>query len=170
MSGSCTATSNTCKYASDCATGKVCADGACLTSCETATCASGFLCEKGVCQPTQQTGGDGGSTTPVTCSDAAPCATGYYCNQGTCAVDTRPQPANCSTDAECGGTGSAPQKCLDGFCKYTCTDDAYCRTIDNRIGYCAKDKVCRTAGEANAACTGPGQCPNGGSCINNQCK
>jgi hypothetical protein len=84
-------------------------------------------------------------------------------------VDTRPKP-NCTSDDQCGSTGATPKKCLDGFCKYTCSNDQYCRTIDNRIGYCAKDGVCRSATEAQASCTGPGQCPSGQSCIDNACK
>lgn len=166
--GACTATSNTCHYSSECASGKLCVDGACLTSCTGGTCDNGFACVNGACAPTT-TSGDGGSTAPVSCSDTAPCATGYYCNQGSCSLDTRPTP-NCTTDDQCGGTAATPKRCVGGFCKYSCSTDSYCRTIDSRIGYCAKDLVCRTAAEANAACTGAGQCPNGGSCVDNQCK
>jgi len=83
-------------------------------------------------------------------------------------VDTRPQP-NCTTDAQCAG-GANPRVCRDGFCKYTCTDDQGCRTIDSRIGYCAQDKVCRTAQEANPECRTSTQCGQGKLCIDNQCR
>ena len=185
VAGACTAPQNTCKYSSECADDKVCADGQCLASCESAPCGDGFTCEKGVCKPTP--GGPTGCTADAQCTDPAAskcvsggcvksctgdaeCGTGKYCNQGACVVDTRPAPAKCTADAECGGTASIPQKCLAGFCKYTCTSDQYCRTIDNRIGYCAKDGVCRTASEAGAKCFGPGECDGGKSCIDNQCK
>jgi hypothetical protein len=147
----------------------VCADGQCLTSCATTSCGDGFTCDKGVCKPVS--GGnppDGGAPSPA-CTGDPECGAGKYCNQGACVVDTRPKP-NCTSDDQCGGTTGTPKKCLDGFCKYTCSSDQYCRTIDTRIGYCAKDAVCRSAAEATAACTGPGQCPSGQSCIDNTCK
>jgi hypothetical protein len=104
------------------------------------------------------------------CDGDAACGAGNYCNQGACVVDTRPKP-NCTTDDQCGGSAT-PRKCVGGYCKYTCTTtqgDAYCRTIDSRIGSCAKDGVCRTAAEANASCTSPDQCASGQSCIDNAC-
>ncbi len=185
VAGACTAPQNACKYSSECGDGKVCAEGQCLASCEAAPCSDGFTCEKGVCKP-PVTGGPTGCSGDAQCTDpAAPkcvsgacvkscggdaeCGQGKYCNQGACVVDTRPTP-KCTVDNECGGTASTPQKCLGGFCKYTCTSNEYCRTIDNRIGYCAKDGVCRTAAEAGAQCTGPGQCDAGKACIDNQCK
>jgi len=167
VSGVCTAPENTCKFTSECTDGKVCAEGACLTPCgPTTACTDGYTCTKNVCQPNQPNPGDGG--TAVSCTVDGTCGTGNYCNNGVCAVDNRPKP-NCTDDTSCGATG-APRKCLVGFCKYTCTTDQYCKTIDNRIGYCAKDGVCRSASEAAASCTGPGTCPDGKSCIDNQCK
>lgn len=171
VSGVCTAPENACKFTSECSDGKVCAEGACLTPCGPSTpCGANYTCTKNVCQPDQPTGGDGG-TGPVTCSGETDpvCGTGNYCNNGTCVVDNRPKP-NCTSDTTCGGTAATPKKCLAGYCKYTCDKDQYCKTIDNRIGYCAKDGVCRSASEAAAACTGPGTCPDGKSCIDNQCK
>jgi len=103
------------------------------------------------------------------CTTDPECGAGKYCNQGACVVDTRPTP-NCTSDDQCGGTSATPKKCLGGFCKFTCNADAYCRTIDTRIGYCAKDNVCRTAAEANASCTSASQCPSGQSCIDNSCR
>ena len=184
VAGACTAPQNTCKYSSECGDDKVCADGQCLVSCESAPCADGFTCEKGVCKPnvTGPTGctADAQCTDPAapkcvggscvkSCTGDAECGTGKYCNQGACVVDTRPTP-NCTADDQCGGTASTPKKCLGGFCKFTCTSDAYCRTIDNRIGYCAQDGVCRTAAEAGAQCHGPGDCTGGKSCIDNECR
>lgn len=181
VAGACTATQNVCKYSSECGANKVCADGQCLTSCETAPCATGFKCEKGVCEvdpgaTTCTTDAQCGGETPQcvagacvkACGADQECGAGKYCDQGACLVDTRPTP-NCTTDAQC-STGGPAQKCLGGFCKYTCTTDQYCRTIDNRIGYCAKDNVCRTQAEAQAACIAAAECDAGKSCIDNQCK
>src|SRR5262249_24891042 len=160
-------------YSSECADDKVCADGQCLSSCETAPCANGLSCDKGVCKPgptpgtaactgdAQCTSADAPHCVSGSCVEACAahpdCRDGKYCNRGASVVDTRPKP-NCTTDDQCGCTASTPKKCLDGFCKYTCTSDQHCRTIDNRIGYCAKDGVCRTAAEKNAECFGPGEC------------
>lgn len=154
---------DTCKFSSECGDGKVCANGQCLAGCDTSTpCATGFTCTKGACQPDSP-------TTGKTCSLDTDCPAGDYCNAGTCALDTRPKP-NCTTDAQCGGTTGTPKVCLGGFCKYTCTTDLYCRQIDNRIGYCAKDHVCRNQTEANASCTQSSDCSGGLSCIDNTCK
>jgi hypothetical protein len=106
------------------------------------------------------------------CTADPECGAGHFCDQGACVLDTRPV-TNCTDDLQCGG-GGAPKKCLGGFCKYTCTaaqGNAYCRTIDNRIGFCAKDGVCRSQQEAEAACIFAADCGGGGkSCIDNQCK
>jgi hypothetical protein len=184
VAGACTAPQNTCKYSSECGDDKVCADGQCLASCAAAPCSNGYTCEKGVCRPSTRGNptctGDAQCTDPAApncvsgscvkaCGGDAECGDGKYCNQGACVVDTRPKP-NCTADEQCGGTASTPKKCMGGFCKFTCTSDQHCRTIDNRIGYCAKDGVCRTAGEANASCFGPEDCTGGASCIDNQCR
>lgn len=181
VAGSCTDPQNVCKFSSECGDGKVCADGQCLASCEAAPCADGFTCDNGACKPKPTTG----CTTNADCSGATPqcaagscvkactadaeCGAGNYCNQGACAVDTRPKP-NCTEDAQCGGTAATPKKCLGGFCKYTCTTDDYCRTIDSRIGYCAKDGVCRNFAEASAQCVASTDCDAGKSCVDNACK
>lgn len=181
VAGACTDVQNACKYSSECGGGRVCADGACLASCETIPCGAGFTCDKGVCKP----GTSAACTSDAQCSGDTPnclagacvrtcagdteCGDGKYCNQGACAIDTRPKP-NCTTDTECGGTAATPKKCVGGYCKYTCATDQYCRTIDTRIGYCAKDGVCRDATEANAACVAKADCAGGTSCIDNQCK
>lgn len=181
VQGSCTPSQNVCKFSSECGTDKVCADGQCLAACDVTPCTDGFTCDKGVCKPTTppactgdtQCSGEtpkclGGScvkpcTTDPECGEAGK----FYCNQGACAVDTRPKP-NCTGDAQCSSGGPA-QKCVGGFCKYTCDSDQTCRSIDNRIGYCAKDGVCRNATEAAAACVAPSDC-SGQSCIDNQCR
>ncbi len=162
VAGACTAPANACTFSSECGDGKLCADGQCLSSCASVSCAGGFTCDKGVCKP------DG--TAPVkTCTGDPECGTGNFCDQGKCVVDTRPKP-NCTDDAQCGGTPATPKKCLGGFCKYTCTDDPYCKTIDNRIGFCAKDKVCRSEAEAKAQCLTATECTGGKACVDNQCK
>jgi hypothetical protein len=186
LAGACTAAANTCKFSSECDAGKICADGQCLASCESAPCAANFTCDKGVCQPNpgggptcttdQQCGGDTpqcvGGECAKACSGDAECGGGKFCDQGACVDDTRPHP-NCTDDSQCGGTSATPKKCLGGFCKYTCTTaqgDGYCKTIDNRIGSCAKDLVCRTSAEANAQCVVSSECSDGKDCIDNQCK
>lgn len=185
VGGSCTSPSNTCKFSSECDAGKICADGQCLSSCEATPCAAGFVCTKGACEPAgsgstcttdQQCGGDtpqcvSGSCVKA-CTDDSTCGAGKFCDQGACVLDTRPHP-NCTDDSQCGGTAATPKKCVGGFCKYTCTadqGDGYCKTIDNRIGFCAKDLVCRTAAEANAQCVASADCKDGKDCIDNQCK
>lgn len=182
--GKCTSPANTCTFSSECDGGKICADGQCLSSCEASPCTTGFACDKGVCKPISDSPG---CTTDAQCTAEAPqcvqgacvkscvgdpeCGAGKFCDQGACTVDTRPKP-NCTDDSQCGGTAATPKKCLDGFCKYTCAagNDAYCRTIDSRIGYCAKDLVCRTAAEANAECLSTAQCTDGKTCIGNVCR
>lgn len=184
VSGACTAAANTCKFSSECEAGKICADGQCLSSCETTPCAAGFTCAKGACEPApggpacttaQQCGGATPQCVSGVCAQAcagdAECGGGKFCDQGACVVDTRPKP-NCTDDTQCGG-GTTPKKCVGGFCKYTCTaaqGDAYCKTIDNRIGSCARDLVCRTASEANAQCVASSDCGDGKTCIDNACK
>lgn len=184
VSGLCTAPTNTCTFSSECGQGKVCADSRCLTSCEAAPCSNGAQCEKGVCvpptTPTCSTDAECSGNTPrcmagscrKACASGSECGTGEFCDQGACIVDTRPK-SNCTDDSQCGGTATTPKKCMGGFCKFTCTaeqGDAYCRTIDNRIGSCAKDLVCRSAAEANAACRATSDCTGGKNCIDNQCR
>jgi hypothetical protein len=177
----CTAPSNVCKYSSECAQGEVCANGECLADCSQGqTCATGTTCQKGVCVP------DAGSqcTSDAQCSGSTPkcengscvaacdpnatpdtCGAGFYCDNGACVVDTRPQP-NCGSAAQC----LSNQVCLDGFCRYSCSTDTDCKLIDARIGYCAADKTCRDAQEAQAQCTDASQCQSGQLCISNTCQ
>lgn len=183
VAGSCTPPQNVCKYPSECGDGKVCSNGQCLPTCNGQQCTGGLVCQNGVCKPPTNpppacTGPDQcknpaapdcvrGSCVKA-CTGDAECGEGRYCNQGICVADTRPKP-NCTSDQQCGGTADIPKKCLNGFCKYTCKDDQYCRRTDNRIAYCAKDGVCRTASEANAKCFGPEEC-GGRECVDNQCR
>lgn len=179
----CTAKSNVCQYSSECAQGKVCADGECLTDCSQGqTCPTGTACTKGICEPTA------GSqcTTDAQCSGSTPkcengscvaacdpnsvstsqCAAGEYCDNGACVPDTRPQP-NCGDASQC----LSNQVCLDGFCRYSCGTDTDCKLIDARIGYCAADKTCRDAQEANAQCLSSADCTVAGQiCISNTCQ
>lgn len=180
--GVCVATSNLCKYSSDCGgQGKVCADGQCLIDCSAGqTCPSGLSCQKGVCaidpnaKPECTSNAQCSGATPecvsgkctAQCTTATPCGTGFYCEQGACLVDNRPTP-NCTAN---GNECKASQVCKDGFCKYPCADDNTCKLIDARIGYCGVDKVCRSADEAAAQCTSSSQCPANQSCIANSCK
>jgi hypothetical protein len=191
VSGACTPKQDVCHYSSDCPTGDVCADGRCVTGCgdDAGACGTGFTCTKGACEPnptgsTCSSASDCSTPTPVCAGgfctaacdpNASPgtCPTGQYCNQGACVPDTRPQ-SNCTSDPECTASGGA-QKCLDGICKYTCSNanDAgnyQCETIDTRIGYCASDGVCRSASEANPQCTSQGDCQSGKDCISNVCQ
>lgn len=183
VAGACTDKQNACAYTSECDTqnGEVCFNGQCLDSCATTSCDEGKVCQKGACVDNPvtpsctgnaQCGGDtpvcAGGTCTQACSDDLECGDGRYCNQGACVADTRPSP-NCTSDAQCTGSGMA-QKCLNGFCKYTCGGDALCRSIDSRIGYCAADSVCRTATEAAPQCTKKSDCTGGRDCVDNQCR
>jgi hypothetical protein len=178
--GYCTAASNTCKYSSECGSGKVCADGQCTGDCgaNPSACQSGQICVKGACEadpsvkPQCQNDTQCSGATPkcvagactAQCTTDSQCPGGDYCNQGACVVDKRPKPV-CASAAECG----ANQQCLQGYCKYTCKSDGECKLIDARIGYCGKDNVCRTLQEAQAQCTQSSECSGGKSCVANQC-
>ena len=102
------------------------------------------------------------------CSKDADCPAGDYCDPtGACIPDTRPKP-NCSaTDMS---ACRANQQCVEGYCKYRCTNDDTCRLTDQRIPYCGVDKVCRTESEAHPQCTSSSQCTAPQFCIDNICK
>lgn len=183
VAGACTAKQNACSFTSECdaQNGEVCFNGQCLDSCANTECDAGKVCQKGACVDTQVTptctgNADCSGDTPVcaagTCTQAcegdSECGEARYCNQGACVADTRPTP-NCTSDAQCGGSGMA-QKCIGGYCKYSCGGDALCRSIDSRIGYCAADLVCRSETEAAPECTRKADCKNGLDCVGNQCK
>ncbi|WP_394822412.1 hypothetical protein [Pendulispora albinea] len=171
-----------CRYSSECPADKSCVNGQCVPTCsETKPCSPGNKCVTGVCQPDP---GQPQCRVDSECSNAAPkcvngqcvpactedkdCPEGKYCNpDGACVPDTRPKP-NCSpTDTS---ACNANQTCLDGYCKYRCDSDAYCKRIDARIGWCASDGVCRTQNEAHPQCTRGDQCKAPQLCIDNVCR
>lgn len=181
QNGACTPKKDVCQFTSECETGKLCANGQCVASCDTAGCSSGYSCVKGACIPdvptttcTDDTACSGstpkcvGGSCTQACTADAQCGNGRYCNQGACVPDTRPKP-NCTDDTQCNSGGGSPRTCLGGYCKFTCTTDAYCRSIDSRIGYCGKDSVCRTAAEANPQCVKKADCTGGKDCVDNAC-
>lgn len=183
--GICKSSSTVCKYSSECGAGKVCADGQCLVDCskDAKVCAAGEICSpKGVCvldkpECTTNTQCVGNANGPICvagkcsaqCGGSLPaCQNGFYCEQGACVVDNRPKP-NCTVN---GGECGPNQQCVGGFCKYTCSDDNQCKLIDARIGFCGKDKVCRSFDEANAECFANSDCTGanaGKSCVANKC-
>ncbi len=182
VANACIPKTATCTFSSECGPGLICAEGQCLSGCDAQKpCSSGFTCDRGVCRP-EPTGRDCSNGAPcptdaplcvagrctAACTSDAQCGQGKYCNQGACVVDTRPKP-NCTDDTQCAGSPN-PRTCIGGFCKYRCTSDQICRTIDTRIGYCAKDGVCRSAQEANPECINSTQCAQGKLCIDNQCR
>ncbi len=179
VDGTCTAVQNSCTSASECGDGRLCADGQCVASCTNGSCDSGFSCKSGVCIPdvgascssdaqcTAAAPVCAGGHCKAQCSIDSECGSGKYCNQGVCSPDTRPKP-NCASDNDCGGSG-APRTCRDGYCRFTCAADAYCRTVDARFAAC-KEGVCRTSSEAAPECTGAGECIGGKLCVNNACR
>ncbi len=189
IGGVCTAPANGCKFDSDCGDpNKVCVDGKCENTCTTAdggvsTCPTGFTCVKGGCEPnptgsTCSTNNDCKAPTPFCvggqceagCTNDQQCGPGNYCNNGACAPDTRPT-ANCTGDLQCNSDAGGPaEKCVSGICKFPCSTDAQCATIDVRIKYCAPDKVCRSYSEAHPQCTSKSDCAPTQDCISNVCK
>jgi hypothetical protein len=184
----CTHAGCSCKYSSECGTGRVCADGLCADACNASTpCAAGYTCsDKGICVldatpkcgaaangvacPSGQHCVDGQCATG--CSDAAPClgADGkadpqQQCVAGACVPNPHPA-TNCNGNAQCSST----QQCIDGFCKYTCTSNTQCMSIDSRIPNCASDGVCRSDADVNAKCTAQSDCASGKSCVDGTCR
>jgi hypothetical protein len=92
------------------------------------------------------------------------CPAGDYCDMGACVLDTRPSP-NCKMDSDC----APSQKCIGGFCEYTCSTDLQCQMIDARIGYCSSG-ICKNQSEAMPMCTTQADCPTGKDCISNVCQ
>jgi len=179
VAGACAPASSVCEYSSQCAGGDVCADGQCLPGCDATTpCAAGFTCTKSVCEPsasstctsdTDCTANapycvSGSCTLACSTSSQCPSGSGDYCDQGACVLDTSPSP-DCSNNNDC----DSGQVCQGGFCLYSCTTSAQCELIDARIGVCS-DNVCRSAAEANPACTTQADCTAGQDCIGNICQ
>ncbi len=179
-----------CKYSSECDTGKICVDSKCEAACGAGlpACATGFDCDaKGFCKPsaTPTCGGTTGKTckTGEKCIDgrcSAGCAAdteclgadgkadpGQRCIGGACVPDTRPD-TKCTGDASC-ATGT--EKCVDGFCRRLCGTNDECLKFDARIGACSKiEGFCRRPEELTAACTKKADCTSGKDCVDGACK
>lgn len=183
VEGACRPEENACKYSSECGPERICKNGECLKPCTSPTeCGDGQTCSKGACTPVPQ---PPQCTTDASCPTATPrcvrgacvpscttdesCGEGKFCDQGACVTDTRPKP-NCRIDNECAEPNRPPRACIAGYCRYQCTEDAACRRIDARIGYCGRDSVCRGANEAAPQCTSKDECPSGQDCVANSCR
>lgn len=186
VANACTPTADVCHYQTDCASGDVCDDGQCVSSCTT-SCTTG-TCTKGACvtAPTGTACSDdtactgtsspfcvdghcapacgGGSTDSGT--DGGACAAGFVCDQGACITDTGPT-VECTDSTQCSVSG---QTCVDNLCKFTCTTSTDCTEHDSRFPTCAADGVCRTAAEATPACKSKFGCAPGQDCIDNVCQ
>ena len=174
-----------CDFTYQCGAGKVCADGQCVISCSASEpCSVGYACENGVCvidpanpQCTQDSEcGDGEvcktGLCVAPCSVNADCGEGQICDasKGACIDDPTPKPA-CSDTVACPGQG---QQCgPDGYCHYQCTSLAECKTIAEQFVDCnaggGLPMVCLTTDEATPECTQADPCPEGESCISNEC-
>jgi len=170
-----------CEFSSQCGGGRVCVNGKCIVGCDATTpCPTGQKCSaKGVCEA---------DAVNPQCSESNPCVGGLKCVEGVCQggckatsecvsgeiCDTTtggcipdPQPkAPCASDPSVCGTS---QVCVNGYCRYPCTDSAGCVKIDARIPVC-KDAVCWSEAEANPQCTQKTDCPSGTDCVSNVCK
>ncbi len=176
-----------CEFSYQCGDGKVCADGQCVAGCdEPVDCPAGYTCgPAGVCvvdpsnpacdADTPCTGPDevcenGLCVEP--CTVNADCGEGEICNaaEGQCIVDPSPQPV-CSDTVACTGAG---QTCLDdGYCHYACNEFADCQVIAGQFVACEPGpggvKVCKTLAETDPECTIEEPCPDGQSCVSNEC-
>ena len=109
----------------------------------------------------------GPSARPVDagCTSDNECGSGAYCSQGACLLDTSPKP-NCIDDRGC---ASQTQRCVEGYCRYLCTNDRQCQQVDARIGICAAG-YCHAAAEIGRACTHAADCAPAQSCVDNVCR
>lgn len=186
----CTGSECACKYTSDCGSGRICVDSQCVPSCaKQSDCPQGLTCStNGYCieGPTTDCGPNAGGKTCSAgqicvdahcvdaCTTSAQCVgsdgkadPGLRCVAGGCVVDPTLH-ATCHDDTTCIPN---EQICLDGLCRYTCTSDTTCESIDNRIGTCSKTNgVCMSSGEANAQCILKSDCGSGRDCVNGACK
>jgi len=170
-----------CEFSSQCGAGRVCVNGKCIVGCDTTMpCEDGQVCSaKGVCEPDEANPGCGEANPCVGglkcvqgvcqggCKAATDCASGEICDgaSGSCIPDPQPK-APCATDPGVCGTSKV---CVNGYCRYPCTDSAGCVTIDARIPVC-KEGVCWSEAEANPQCTQKSDCPAGQDCVSNVCK
>ena len=180
----------TCKYSSECGTGRICVDSACVAACGTGlpACATGFDCDaKGFCTPSATP--TCGGTTGKTCKTGEHCIDGHCasgckadteclgadgkpdatqrCIGGACVPDPRPD-VKCTADSGC---TAGSQKCVDGFCRFLCSTDDACKAIDSRIGACSKTEgFCRIPSELTATCTAKADCKDNKACVDGTCK
>ncbi len=170
-----------CEFSSECGASRICVNGRCVVGCDTLVpCPDGYSCNAiGVCEIDSSTAGCGGASPCPgglvcvegvcrgTCETTAECASGEVCHAptGTCIAD--PQPVRpCAKDPSVCGENQA---CVEGYCRYPCTDDMSCKLIDARIPVC-KDKICMSQAEAAPECTKKQDCPGGKDCVSNVCK
>ncbi|MEJ7732385.1 MAG: hypothetical protein WKG00_24670 [Polyangiaceae bacterium] len=176
-----------CEFSYQCGAGKVCADGQCVAECvEPVDCPAGYTCgPAGVCvvdpsnpacdADTPCTGPDEvceGGLCVEPCSANVDCGEGEICNaaEGHCIPDPSPKPV-CSDTVACSGAGQA---CLeDGYCHYACTEFSDCQVIAGQFVACQAGpggaKVCKTLEETDPECTLSDPCPDGQSCVSNEC-
>ena len=170
-----------CEFSSECGGNRICVNGKCVVGCDaTVPCPDGYTCgDNGVCEldpddpACSETNPCPGGLTCVDgvcqggCTTNEQCAIGEICNAatGTCIDD--PQPSRpCEDDP---GVCGATQTCVDGYCRYPCTDGDACKLIDARIPIC-KGGICMSELEANPECTKQEDCDPGEDCVSNECK
>jgi hypothetical protein len=168
-----------CTWSYECGAGRLCVDGACVDGCNAVhPCDAGYACESGACVLDPES---------PACDDAHPCDVGQICSGGLCttACDTS---AQCDEGQVCDGAAHAcipdpspkpicdaahpcpvPQLCgFDGYCHYPCGDVAECKLVDDRYVACDQS-VCKTQQEMFPECTIESPCPEGQSCVSNEC-
>uniref|UniRef100_A0A6C0CIJ1 Uncharacterized protein n=1 Tax=viral metagenome TaxID=1070528 RepID=A0A6C0CIJ1_9ZZZZ len=132
----------TCTTSADCATGKVCSSGTCVTgtACTTnANCGTGQICNttSGICV--------------AGCVDNAGCGTGKVCSSGQCVN-------GCTSNANC----ASGQICTAG----QCVTSTACTTNSQ----CPSGKVCDTVGGICVACNTNAECSGATpACVNKTC-
>ncbi|HEU0035964.1 MAG TPA: hypothetical protein VFQ53_35375 [Kofleriaceae bacterium] len=157
-----------CTTAAECATDRVCVDGACVgTECTagSAEVCAPYGCDRGTC---------------ATDCAAAPCATGFYCRGDTHACVPRCTRAG---DPVCEGyvcdvtVGECEPYCADGevacAAGYRCTADQRC-VVDDTAPACAAGcglYACLVPlGRCATHCVDTMECAAGATCVANQCQ
>jgi hypothetical protein len=170
-----------CEYSSECGASRICVNGRCVVGCDaTVPCPDGYICGSlGTCEVDPGTSGCGGSNPcpggllcvggvcQGVCETTDDCAPGEVCNgaTGTCMADPQPTRPCAEDPLVC----NANQVCVDGYCRYPCTDGTSCQLIDARIPVCEAG-ICMSQAEANPECTKQDDCPSGQDCVSNVCK
>jgi hypothetical protein len=194
IDGTCAAVTQLCTDRSQCAAGKACADGRCVTTCTSdGQCAPGYLCRTalGVCgakaKPCVQTndcGGPGqvcvdGACVPR-CTASGACGTGA--GAGLC-VDNGCVPSTKIT-SECDGQGTSMgcpsgSICLHRHCYVACAQDAGGCNAQSSAPVCkmvtvagATYAVCGTTETLGSECdlTAGKACADGKVCIDGTCR